>query len=182
MAGFVRVLDSKVRYVGDAVALVAAETEDIAAEALRLIKVEYEPLPAVYEVEEALQPGAAQLYEKFPGNVLPRGCLPFGREALQEVVIGNVDLGIAEADIIIEGTYAYENIPNPLPPESPAVIAVWEGPDTLKVWPVSQTPHMQNIALSEKFETGIPWIKESAMIGPAWVVGVLNLISPCPTS
>ena len=54
-----RVLDRKVRYVGDAVALVAADSEEIAKEALRLIEVEYEMLPAVFDVEEALKPGRA---------------------------------------------------------------------------------------------------------------------------
>jgi xanthine dehydrogenase molybdenum-binding subunit len=53
-----RVLDSKVRYVGDAVALVAAKTEDIAQEALKKIQVTYEVLPAVLDDFEALEPGA----------------------------------------------------------------------------------------------------------------------------
>ncbi|NLX91292.1 MAG: xanthine dehydrogenase family protein molybdopterin-binding subunit [Firmicutes bacterium] len=146
----VRVLDSKVRYVGDAVALVAAETEDIGEEALRLIKVEYEPLPAVYDVEEAMKPDAPQLYEQFPGNVLPQGVPAFGSHALQEVIIGDVEKGRKEADIIVEGTFAYENIPNPLPPEPPGVIASWEGPDTLTVWSASQGPHMIKVALQRR--------------------------------
>lgn len=146
----VRVLDSKVRYVGDAVALVAAETEEIGEEALRLIKVEYEPLPAVYDVEEATRPGAPQLYEQFPGNIMPQGIPAFGPHALQEVVYGDVEKGRAEADYIIEGTYAYENIPNPLPPEPPGVIASWEGKDTLTVWSASQGPHMIKVALQRR--------------------------------
>lgn len=143
----VRVLDSKVRYVGDAVALVAAESEDIAEEALRLIKVDYEPLPAVYDVEEAMQPEAPQLYEEFSGNVLPQGVRVFGPHALQELTIGDIGKGFEEADFIVEGTYAYENIPNPLPPESPGVIASWEGTDTLTVWSASQGPHMLKVTL-----------------------------------
>jgi len=146
----VRILDSKVRYVGDAVALVAAETEELAEEALRLIKVEYEPLPAVYDAEEAIQPGAPQLYEQFPGNVLPPGMPAFGPRALQEIVIGDVEKGRQEADFIVEGTYAYENIPNPLPPEAPGVIASWEGEDTLTVWSASQGPHMIKISLQRR--------------------------------
>lgn len=143
----VRVLDSKVRFVGDAVALVAAETEDMGEEALRLINVEYESLPAVYDVEEALQPDAPRLYEQFPGNVAPRGCRVFGPHALQEVVIGDVEKGLEEADFIVEGTYAYEHIPNPLPPEPPGAIAAWEGPDTLTVWSATQGPHMLKVSL-----------------------------------
>ncbi len=145
----VRILDSKVRYVGEAVALVAAETEDIGAEALRLIKVEYESLPAVYDVEEATQPDAPQLYEKFPRNILPQGIRVFGLHPLQEVVIGDIEKGLEDADFVIEGTCSYENIPNPMPPESPAVIAAWEGPDTLNVWLGSQGPHIVKVALEK---------------------------------
>ena len=54
----VRVLDKKVRYVGDVVALVAATTEEIAEEAIALIDVEYEVLPAVFDMDSALTPGA----------------------------------------------------------------------------------------------------------------------------
>ncbi len=71
-----RVLDRKVRYVGDAVAIVAADTEEHAKEALRSIKVKYEVLPAVFDMDEALKPGAPQLYEDFPGNVVTPG-VPF---------------------------------------------------------------------------------------------------------
>lgn len=145
----VRILDIKVRFVGAAVALAAAETEDIAEEALRLIKVEYEPLPAVYDVEEALKPDAPQLYEQFPGNIMPAGARAFGPKALQELVMGDVDKGIAEADFIVEGTCAYENIPNPLPPEPPGVIVSWEGEDTLKIWSATQGPHMVKVTLQK---------------------------------
>ena len=53
----------KVRFVGDAVAAVAAVDEDTAAEALELIDVEYQELPAVFDAEEALRPGAVLLHE-----------------------------------------------------------------------------------------------------------------------
>src|SRR5712692_3104985 len=56
-------LDSRVRYVGDWVAFVAAETSAIAEEALGLIEVEYEILPAVFDPLQALQDGAPQLHE-----------------------------------------------------------------------------------------------------------------------
>src|SRR5258707_8675092 len=53
----------KVRFVGDPVAAVAAVDEDTAAEALDLIEVEYEELPAIFDAEEALQPGAPLVHE-----------------------------------------------------------------------------------------------------------------------
>ncbi|MEJ2097684.1 MAG: hypothetical protein P8Y38_11260 [Deltaproteobacteria bacterium] len=67
MPKHLRVLDSKVRFAGDAVALVAAESEAIAEEAVRLIDVTYEKLPAVYDVEAAMAPNAPQLFEDFAG-------------------------------------------------------------------------------------------------------------------
>jgi xanthine dehydrogenase molybdenum-binding subunit len=146
----VRILDKKVRYVGDAVALVAAETEDAAEEALDLIRVEYEPLPAIFDPEEALLPGAPRLYDQFPGNLLPSESRVFGPRTLPGVVFGDAEKGLAEADFVIEGTCAYENIPNPLPPEPPGVIAAWEGEDTLVVWSASQGPHMIKVALQRR--------------------------------
>lgn len=137
-----RVLDRTVRFVGEAVALVAAETREIADEALELIDVEYEQLPAVYDVEEAMKADGPQLYEEIPGNVFPRGCRPFGPKALQEVVMGDVEQGFREADFIAEGTCYYENIPNPLPPEPPGLIANWEGPNQLTILVSSQSPSM----------------------------------------
>ena len=58
----------KVRYVGEEVAAVAAVDEDTALEALSLIDVTYEVLPAVFTIEEALAPGAPQLHEVYPNN------------------------------------------------------------------------------------------------------------------
>ena len=146
----VRVLDRKVRYVGDPVALVAAETEDVAEEAAALVRVEYEPLPAVYDVEEALAPGAPQLYEEFPGNVYPPGMPAFGPRALHEIVYGDVERGRREADFVVAGECAYESIPNPLPPEAPSVIAAWEDEDTVCVWSASQGPHMLKVSLARR--------------------------------
>jgi len=147
MPPHVRILDRKVRFVGDAVALVAAETEEIALEALDGIEVKYEPLPAVYDVEEAMKPSAPQLYTQFPGNVLPNRCPGFGPKSLEEIAMGNVEQGFEEADIIAEGTYAYENIPNPLTAEPPGAIAAWEGPDRLTVWSSAQNPYWEGVLL-----------------------------------
>jgi CO/xanthine dehydrogenase Mo-binding subunit len=137
-----RVLDSKVRFVGDAVALVAAETKEIAEEALELIDVEYEQLSAVYDVEEAIKPGAPQLYTQFPDNVIPPDPPKSEPKLLQKVVTGDVEKGFREADFIAEGSCAYENFANPLPPEPPGVIANWEGPEQLTIYTASQSAPM----------------------------------------
>jgi xanthine dehydrogenase molybdenum-binding subunit len=134
----VRVLDEKVRFVGDAVALVAAETEAMARDALALIDVTYEQLPAVYEIEDALKPDAPQLYDDFPGNLLPLDVPVFGPNTLSAIELGDVEQGFADSDFISEGTFSYENIPNPLPIEPPGVIAEWSEPNQLTVWSATQ--------------------------------------------
>lgn len=142
-----RVLDHKVRFVGDAVALVAATTEEVAQEATALIEVEYEVLPPVLRMEEALKPDAPQLYAEFPGNVVTPGAPFFGPKCLKELVMGDVDKGMAEADVVVEGTCSYENIPNPLPAEAPGVIALWEEPNKATLWVSSQFPYQDKVIL-----------------------------------
>ncbi|HMK76503.1 MAG TPA: xanthine dehydrogenase family protein molybdopterin-binding subunit [Thermodesulfobacteriota bacterium] len=144
---YTRILDRKVRYVGDAVALVAAITEEIAKEALRLINVEYELLPAVFDMEKALKPNAPQLYDEFPGNVVTPGAPFFGPKSLKEVATGDVEKGFQEADVMAEGTFGYENIPNPLPPEPPGAIALWEEPNKLTLRVSNQASYMDKITL-----------------------------------
>ncbi len=147
----IRVLDSKVRYVGDAVALVAAESPEIAEEALDLIDVEYEPLPAVYDVKEATKVGVPELYARYPGNRYPSEPLPFEPNLLQEISMGDVALGFEEADFVAEGSCGYEIFPNPLPPEPPGVIATWESFDQLTIYTPSQSIGMNRFV-------GIPFM------------------------
>ncbi len=147
----VRVLDKKVRYVGDAVALVAATTEEIAEEALELIEVEYKVLPAVLDIDSALKAGAPLIYDEFPGNIVPGGTIIYGPKCLKGVKSGDVDKGFAEADVIAEGTFGYENIPNALPPESVGAVAMWEEPNRATVWGTSQAPYMDKVTLFHVF-------------------------------
>ncbi len=85
--------DDKVRYIGDPVALVAAETREDALEALKLIEVEYEPLPPVTDPLEAMKPGAPKVHED--GNVCREVHLRFG----------DVEGAFARADVVVENTY-----------------------------------------------------------------------------
>ena len=84
-----------VRYVGEAVAAVAAETVDIARAALKLIEVDYEPLPGLFDPEEAMKPQAIQLHPHAPGNVCKH----------TKIRKGDFETGILEADIVVEETY-----------------------------------------------------------------------------
>jgi selenium-dependent xanthine dehydrogenase len=83
----------KVRYVGDAIALVAAETEEITEKALELIQVDYEPLPVVTSPQQALSPGAPLVHDG--GNLLKH----------IQVRRGDAERGFAEADVIVEREY-----------------------------------------------------------------------------
>lgn len=83
----------KVRYIGDGVALVAAETEKIAQRALELIEVEYEPLPAVFDPRDALDENAPAIHEK--GNLL----------SYDKLRKGDPEAGFAEADVVMTRTY-----------------------------------------------------------------------------
>ncbi|MCI0399243.1 MAG: molybdopterin-dependent oxidoreductase [Chloroflexi bacterium] len=86
----------KVRYLGDPVAIVAAETSETATEALQLIRVEYELLEVVNSPEYALEPAAPILHEEWPtGNLLKH----------IKVRHGDVAQGFAEADVIVERVY-----------------------------------------------------------------------------
>jgi xanthine dehydrogenase molybdenum-binding subunit len=86
----------KVRYAGDAVAIVAADSRETADRALGLIRVEYDELPAVTSAIEAIRPGAPVLHEGRPdGNLLKH----------IKVNKGDTDSGFAQADVIVDRTY-----------------------------------------------------------------------------
>lgn len=98
------ILDRKVRFVGDRVAAVAAETIDAAKLALDAIEVEYDLLPAVLDPEEALRPGAPILHDEPEA----RGIHDAARNlaAVVHAEVGDVDAAIARADRVFEHTYA----------------------------------------------------------------------------
>jgi CO/xanthine dehydrogenase Mo-binding subunit len=90
----------KVRYVGEAVAAVAAEDPLVAKQALSSINVVYEPLPAIFDPDEALRAGAPVLHDYAPDNVTKH--IP--------IRVGDVDKGFAESDLVIEETYSTQQI------------------------------------------------------------------------
>jgi CO/xanthine dehydrogenase Mo-binding subunit len=133
------VLGTKVRYVGDAVAVVAAETEEIAKEACDLIEVEYEVLEPVFDVLEAQKDGAPQLYDEFPNNIVPGGyqvMQPSG--PWWHHVKGDVEKGFEECEYVAEATVGFDKKPGTLSAETPGAIVKWEGEDNYHVWATSQ--------------------------------------------
>lgn len=100
-----RSLDDKVRFVGDRVAAVAAETPEVAEQALGLIEVDYEVLPAVFSPEEALKPGAPILHDESDCSG-PHGYDPRRNvAAFVEARVGDLEQGLREADVVVERTY-----------------------------------------------------------------------------
>ena len=99
----------KVRYIGDKVAAVAAETLEAAEEAIGLIEVEYEELPAVFDPLEAMKPGApilhddASAYDGAPKDIMVRDIPNVCNRVIWKK--GDVDQGFREADLVLEHTF-----------------------------------------------------------------------------
>jgi len=94
--------DRKVRFVGDRVAAVAAETEEAAREALRLIEVDYEVLPAVLSPEEALAAGAPAIHDEDDAEGIYDA--QHNIAAAVDIPVGDIERGFAESDVIVEAS------------------------------------------------------------------------------
>ena len=130
------ILDTEARYVGDEVAAVAADDEDLAEAALSLIEVKYEQLPFVTDAVEAIKPDAPQ--------TRPGGNLVGGKPLT--LTRGSVEEGFAQADRIFEETYSTPaHAGAALEPR--AAVASWDG-DNLTVWKSTRGVHADQLALS----------------------------------
>ena len=145
----------KVRFVGDPVAAVAAVNDDIAAEALSLIEVEYEELPAVFDEEEALKPTAPLVHDPRPEQQpmfskliqdLPAGSNLCSHFKLRH---GDVEQGFREADFVFEDVFrspAAQHVP--LEPHV-TVAQFFQG--KLTIWTSTQMPHAIRSQMAELF-------------------------------
>ncbi len=124
-------LDQILRFVGDEVAVIAAERESLAEDALSLIKVDYEVLEAAFDAGEALTPGAPELHEHAPGNLV-------GGEALV-VERGDVAAGMAGAAQRFSGSF-HTQMHSPAGMETRAALAEWNG-DSVTIWKTSRAVH-----------------------------------------
>lgn len=140
-------LSKRVRYVGDMVALVAAETEDIAKAAMDLIEVEYEQLEAVYDCVEAIKDGAPQLYEELPNNMAPGGYLPYQKpeNLFWKLNKGDVEKGFAECEYVVEDVIAFDKKTAPLSPEPAGAVCRYEGNNKYTVWGATQSGYICKI-------------------------------------
>ena len=121
----------RVRYIGDEVAAVAAVDEDTAEEALQLIKVEYEPLPAVFGPVEAMKPGAPQLHDHAPNNVGVRQFWQFG----------DIEKAFAQSDYVREDTFFSGPVQH-CALEPHACVASYDSSGKLTLWATTAGPYV----------------------------------------
>ncbi len=166
---YVVLAQGRALFVGDAVALVAAEDEAIAREALELIDVEYRELPAVFDPEEAWKPDCpVEVHPDFYETriVMPGGCsIELMKEQNKKnlcgyfrVRTGDVEKAFKEADLIIENRYSTQWMtPTPLEPDC-AVARADEG-NEVTVWSSNQCPYMVRTELSDALQIPLSRIR-----------------------
>ncbi len=138
-----RMFDTKVRYVGDRVAAVAAESEEIALRALAAIRVEYEELPAILSIDEARAAGAPRIHDEDDA----KGIYDAARNIVADVDIdvGDVETGFAESDLVIETTCETQYAQH-TPIETHVVLASLDAEDRLVLRTSTQVPfHVRRI-------------------------------------
>src|SRR6476646_9268166 len=135
-----------VKWTGEGVAAVVADTEAQAFDALDAIVVDWEPLPAVVDAEKAMAAGAPQLHENAPNNIV------------FDWTVGDkegTDKAFENPEVYLRQRLVNQRlIPNPM--ETRGDIGWWNpGTDEYTIWMSSQTPHIQRLLLTA-FVTGIP--------------------------
>src|SRR5574342_348259 len=120
----------RVRYVGEPVAAIAAESSEAAEEAALLLDIEYEELPAVFDAWAAMQPDAPGLHEKYPNNIFKHAKLRHG----------DIDAAFTESDEIFEDIFT-SPVAQQASLEPHVAVAQWDG-DHLTIWTAAQAPFM----------------------------------------
>jgi CO/xanthine dehydrogenase Mo-binding subunit len=132
-----------VRHFGEAVAAVAADTPEIAKEAVGLIEIQYEILEPVLSVQEALKSGAALVHPDLGSYQCMKGVfspIPLTNVAnWTKIRKGNIEKGFSESAFIVEGEYENPSVQH-APLECHCVIAVWGVHDRVTIYTSSQSP------------------------------------------
>ena len=132
----------KVRFIGDEVAAVAALDEDTANEALRLIEVDYEVLPAFLDPEEALRTPSPQIHAEIRGKAL-KGNI----SKRVQLEFGDVDAALEGSELVLEGDYSFHGSAHA--PIEPHCAVAQVGPDgVLTLWSSTQITHYVHRALA----------------------------------
>ncbi len=155
----------KVRYIGEEVAAVAATDSYAAEEALELIRVEYEPLPAVFDPIQAMEPDAPEIHPSHPKVREPFRNIG----GKTETSWGDVDLGFAQSDFVIENRYeSHLRTHGYLEPQ--ATVADFDPGGRLNVWTSSQGTFLKRAKLA--LTLGLPL--SSVRVHKAYVGGAFG--------
>ncbi len=127
----------KVRYVGDEVAAVVAVDVQTAEEALSLVKVEYEPLPAVFDVLSSLAAGAPLLHEELADNV----------SVNRRIEYGDPERDLAESDLVLDNTFTVHAVSHAYL-EPCSALACYEPGGRFTVWSSTQVPYILQCMLA----------------------------------
>jgi len=129
--------DNKVRYVGDRVAAVAADTEEIALAAIDLIDVTYDVLPAVFDENEAIADGAPVIHDE-PDM---EGAVDAGHNLVHHLKAdtGDIETGIEVADRVFTQTFRVHQV-QPAPIETHVAISAWDSDERLVITTSTQVP------------------------------------------
>lgn len=127
----------KVRYIGEAIAAVAAEDALTAKRATAAIKIEYEPLPAIFDPEEAMREGAPVIHDYAPDNLTKH--IP--------IRVGDVEEGLANSDLVVEESYSTQQIEHAyLEPEAGLAYVDHDGVVTILAPDQNVTHHRHMLA------------------------------------
>jgi carbon-monoxide dehydrogenase large subunit len=128
-----------VRYAGEAVAVVVAEDRYAAEDATELIRVDYAPLPAVYDAEQGLQTDAPRVHDDWPDNIAVRSA--FSGEAVEQA--------FAQADFILQERFRTEPV-TAIPMEPRGCLASYDrGQQSLTLWTSTQIPHIVRTLIAD---------------------------------
>ena len=147
------ILSDKARYIGDWIAAVAAVDVYTAERALDLIEVEYEKLPAVFDPEEAMKPGAPVIHSRWKDNIAGVIVHPFSR--------GDMEKAFAESDAVVEFS-GRNSMQKQAHLEPDVALARWDEKGRLTVWSPCQNPHLAKKAMAQRIfdigEGSIRWV------------------------
>ncbi len=131
------IASDKVRFIGEEVAAVAAIDEETAIEAINLIKVDYQPLPAIFDAEESIKDGAPLIHNDFKNNI----------NIHVKIEVGNVEKGFAESYLVSEERFTSNGETYGML-ENYAVVANYRSDGILELWIPNASPHTKAKALS----------------------------------
>ena len=142
-----------VRFEGEVVAAVAALSPEIAAAAIEAIEVDYEDLPAVLDVEAALEPGSPLVHDAVASYAHDPNIEPSGNLASRSTIVkGDAAAAMASAPVVVRERYVAD-MAHPVPIEPHSVTADWSG-DRVTIWSSTQVPFYARTKTAEVL--GIP--------------------------